>query len=102
LINLTVNAIQAMSSSSRRELKVSSRLQDGELEIAIADTGAGIPEDVRQQIFEPFFTTKPEGHGTGLGLPTVLLVVERHTGTLNLSSEAGAGTTFTVRLPTVS
>jgi signal transduction histidine kinase len=102
LINLTVNAIQAMSSSSRRELKVSSRLQDGELEIAIADTGAGIPEDVRQQIFEPFFTTKPEGHGTGLGLPTVLMAVERHKGTLNLSSEADAGTTFTVRLPTVS
>ena len=65
----------------------------------MADTGPGIPEAIQATIFEPFITTKPEGQGTGLGLSTVLMVVERHNGRINFTTKAGAGTTFRIHLP---
>jgi signal transduction histidine kinase len=100
LINLVVNAIQAMEGGGC--LRVTSRLQGEEVEILVADTGPGIPDDVQARIFEPFFTTKPEGRGTGLGLSTVQMVVERHRGKVDFSSKPGDGTTFRMMLPAVS
>jgi signal transduction histidine kinase len=65
--------------------------------VAIADSGPGIPLDVRDRIFEPFFTTKHRG--TGLGLPTARRVVERHRGTLDVECPPSGGTLVTVTLP---
>jgi signal transduction histidine kinase len=98
LINLAVNAIQAMDDGG--VLTVGSALCGGEVEISVADTGPGIPEEIRSTIFEPFVTTKPEGRGTGLGLSTVLMVVERHKGKIDFDTTPGKGTTFRILLPT--
>jgi two-component system, NtrC family, sensor kinase len=94
-LNIAVNACEAMGSSGR--LRVSTRTHDGAVEIVFADTGPGIPPERMSQIFDPFFTTKEKG--TGLGLSVVYGIVERHGGVVDVKSEAGAGTTFTVRLP---
>ncbi len=97
LINLVINAIQAMNGGGT--LRVATALDADKVEITVADTGAGIPEAIQATIFEPFFTTKPEGQGTGLGLSTVLMVVERHKGKIDFTSRPGAGTTFRIQLP---
>jgi signal transduction histidine kinase len=97
LINLIVNATHAMSDKGGR-LTVTSSLKGQEVEIGVADTGSGIPEHIQHKIFEPFVTTKPEGQGTGLGLSTVLMVVERHKGRISFTTAPGAGTTFRILL----
>ena len=97
LINLVVNAIHAMQGGGT--LTVGTAARGAQVEIAVADTGHGVPEEIRSAIFEPFFTTKPEGKGTGLGLATVLMIVERHGGRIDLDSAPGRGTTFRLVLP---
>ena len=67
--------------------------------VLVADTGAGIPEPVREHLFEPFFTTKSAERGSGLGLSTSAAIVKRHGGFLSVRSEVGAGTVFEVYLP---
>lgn len=99
LINLVVNAAHAMAARELRVLRVSSRAAGEHVEIAVSDTGTGIPEHLQPTIFEPFTTTKPEGQGTGLGLSTVLMVVERHRGRIDFETHAGLGTTFVVAIP---
>ena len=70
------------------------------MEIRIQDTGAGIPEAVRNRIFEPFFTTKEIGKGTGQGLAIARsVVVDKHAGTIRFDTEEGKGTIFIVRMP---
>jgi signal transduction histidine kinase len=101
LINLIVNALQAMDETGGT-LTVASSLAGDHVEIAVTDTGTGIPSEVQPTIFEPFFTTKPEGKGTGLGLSTVLMIIERHGGTIDFDSRPRKGTTFRVRLPTLA
>jgi two-component system NtrC family sensor kinase len=67
--------------------------------VSISDTGAGIPAELVGKVFDPFFTTKPVGEGTGLGLSICHKIVEDHNGSINLVSEEGRGTTFSIRLP---
>ncbi|MHC5210711.1 MAG: ATP-binding protein, partial [Planctomycetota bacterium] len=66
--------------------------------VEVADTGTGIPPDLRETIFRPFFTTKERGEGTGLGLPTARRIIELHGGSLALAESSAAGTVFRVRL----
>ena len=96
LINLVVNAVHAMEGGGT--LQIATAARNGHVEIAVADTGPGIPSEIQPTIFEPFFTTKPEGKGTGLGLSTVLMIVERHKGRIEFTSAPG-GTTFRITLP---
>jgi C4-dicarboxylate-specific signal transduction histidine kinase len=98
IINLVVNAIQAMGDKSGGRLSVRSARRGDEVEIAVVDTGPGVPEAIRHSLFEPFVTTKAEGKGTGLGLSTVLMIVERHRGRIDFASSA-QGTTFRISLP---
>jgi two-component system, cell cycle sensor histidine kinase and response regulator CckA len=72
------------------------------LKIEVTDTGIGMEESVRQHIFEPFFTTKPSGKGTGLGLPVVYGLMQNHKGFVDVNSEPGIGTTFTLFFPVPS
>ncbi|MBI1987352.1 MAG: HAMP domain-containing histidine kinase [Nitrospinae bacterium] len=65
----------------------------------VEDTGTGIPEGNREKIFQPFFTTKEEGRGTGLGLSICMGLVRSHGGEIEVESEPGQGTRFTIRLP---
>jgi signal transduction histidine kinase len=101
LINLVINAVHAMAEKGGT-LTVTSSRRGSEVEITVADEGAGVPESIRGRLFEPFVTTKPEGKGTGLGLSTVLMVLERHQGQVDFTTEEGHGTIFVVRLPAVS
>ena len=103
-VNLIVNAAHAMESQrpKRGRLRVASRVRSEarEIEIAISDTGGGIPLDVQGRIFEPFFTTKEVGQGTGQGLAiSRAVIVDHHAGSLTFETVPGAGTTFYVRLP---
>jgi signal transduction histidine kinase len=67
--------------------------------ITVADTGCGIPSEVRDRVLEPFFTTKPVGQGTGLGLSIAFSIVKKHEGTLALEDAPGGGTLATITLP---
>ncbi|MDJ0962217.1 MAG: HAMP domain-containing sensor histidine kinase [Acidimicrobiia bacterium] len=104
ILNTVVNAAHAIETVQEQTgemgtIRITTRV-DGEVaEIAIADTGAGIPEEVRDRIFEPFFTTKGVGKGSGQGLPIAKSIVEKHGGTFTFESEIGKGTTFFIRLP---
>ncbi len=95
LLNLVVNAIQAMPEGGRLEILARDRGDD--VEISVSDTGCGIPPEVREKIFDPFFTTK--AGGTGLGLSICERIVSGFGGLLTVTSEVGEGTTFTVALP---
>lgn len=99
LVNLLMNAAQAMPDDANGEITLATLVDDGYVQLTVSDNGSGIPEDVRTQIFNPFFTTKPVGTGTGLGLSIVYGIIEQHKGTIALDSTMGEGTTFTIRLP---
>jgi signal transduction histidine kinase len=96
-MNLLVNAAQAVSDHG--EVGIATRFDEDSVIVAISDNGTGIPEDQLSRIFDPFFTTKPVGEGTGLGLSISYGIIERHRGTINVESQLGVGTTFTVRIP---
>jgi two-component system NtrC family sensor kinase len=96
-MNLLVNAAHAIEKQGT--ITVRTRAEGGSACVSITDTGCGIPEEIRSRIFEPFFTTKDVGKGTGLGLSISYDIVKRHGGSLEVDSEVGRGTTFTVRLP---
>jgi two-component system NtrC family sensor kinase len=96
-MNILLNACDAMPSGGT--LTLTSHVFSGsrEVDIGVADTGAGIPPEILSRIFDPFFTTKEMG--TGLGLSVVYGIVEKHGGTMRVTSVAGQGTTMTIRLP---
>jgi len=96
-LNIINNAVYAMKNGGSLTLR--STVEGTTVRIAFEDTGPGIPAEVLGRIFDPFFTTKPEVSGTGLGLSVSLGIVQSHGGTIDVRSELGAGTTFTVTLP---
>ena len=98
-LNLLVNAAQSID--GRGTITVSTGCSDDSVWIKIADSGKGIEPAHLKRIFEPFFTTKPVGVGTGLGLSVSYSIVRRHGGSLEVDSEVGKGTTFTIRLPVI-
>jgi two-component system cell cycle sensor histidine kinase/response regulator CckA len=112
LLNLTVNARDAMPKGGQIIIKTSavefdevtalqiSQARAGSFAcLSVSDAGCGISPEIRSRIFEPFFTTKDVGKGTGLGLATVFGIVHQHKGWINVYSEVGQGTTFRVYLP---
>ena len=107
LLNLFNNAFHAVQEKKKRlgddiqpQVRVSTALRNGGVEIRISDNGTGIPEAVKAKIFQPFFTTKPTGQGTGLGLSLAYdIVTKGHGGSLDVETTEGQGTTFVVRLP---
>jgi two-component system NtrC family sensor kinase len=97
--NIILNAYQAMPEGG--ELRITSCLQNGEVQAIFGDSGMGIPPENIRHVFDPFFTTKEVGEGTGLGLSVSYGIVKQHGGTIEVQSENGAGATFTVKLPAV-
>jgi len=95
LLNLLLNAIQSMDKPGT--IRVSLEQDEEAVRIVVADEGKGIPPEHLPNIFRPFFTTK--GHGTGLGLSLARRIVESHGGYIDVTSEVGRGTQFTIRLP---
>jgi len=102
-LNLFVNALDAMPGGGRLTISARAAGSAGEepptLTVEVADTGCGIPRDIRQRVFEPFLTTKPDGKGTGLGLSICLGLVRSNGGTIELESEPGHGTRVLLQLP---
>ncbi|MEW6751207.1 MAG: ATP-binding protein [Candidatus Latescibacterota bacterium] len=96
-LNILTNAQQAIVGKGR--ITLSTQRRDGEVRVAITDTGTGITPENLKRIFEPGFTTKEAGAGTGLGLSICKQIVEEHGGRIEVESELGRGTTFTVVLP---
>ncbi len=99
LMNLLINARDAVLEGSERRVAVRLESAGGWHRLEVSDRGPGIPLEVQPRIFDPFFTTKPVGQGTGLGLSLSQQIVERHGGTLTVSSQPGYGSLFTVSLP---
>ena len=106
ILNLVINAAHAIAEAlpatgaQKGLIRIATRAADGFAEIAVTDSGTGIPEAIRSRIFDPFFTTKAVGKGTGQGLAIAYaVIVEQHGGTIDLASEMGKGTMFILRLP---
>ncbi len=97
LVNIVVNAIQAMPDGGK--LTIRTNASDRFVSLTVEDTGVGMSEKVVRQIFLPFFTTKDVGQGTGLGLPVVHGIVTSHNGSINVDSKVGQGTKFEIQLP---
>jgi len=96
-MNLLVNAAQAIEHFG--EIIIKTWHDGGNIFISISDTGHGMSEEIKNRIFEPFFTTKDVGKGTGLGLSITYDIIKKHNGEITVESEAGKGSTFTVKIP---
>ncbi|MGD8396362.1 MAG: ATP-binding protein, partial [Candidatus Eiseniibacteriota bacterium] len=99
LMNLLLNAIEALPEGGEVTISSDTERRDGYLAFDVADNGPGIPEHVMSRIFDPFFTTKPKGKGTGLGLSVSRGIVRKLGGYLFVQSRLGEGSIFTVLLP---
>ena len=95
VLNLVLNAVEAMPNGGQLQLTLSRR---GEMaEITVGDTGKGIPTENKQKVFQLFFTTRPGG--SGIGLASTFRIVQLHNGSIDFTSEVGRGTTFRIELP---
>jgi signal transduction histidine kinase len=101
-LNLLTNAMDATPAGGTVAVTTRAVPESGEVELAVSDTGPGIPPADRDRIFEPFFTTKPAGRGTGLGLFVTGQIVRDHKGRIELVSPAGGGARLVVRLPALA
>ena len=99
-LNLFINAIQAMPQGGRLSATACPWDHGSAVKVEVSDTGVGIDAENLPHIFDPFFTTKEVGKGTGLGLSVTYGIVQKHGGTIEVNSEKGRGTTFTIILPT--
>jgi signal transduction histidine kinase len=104
ILNIVVNAAHALEppnagSAEKGQITIASWSSASNAFVSIADTGHGMPAEIRDRVFEPFFTTKAVGKGSGQGLAIAHSIVEQHGGALTFESEVGAGTTFMIRLP---
>ncbi|MDD3447146.1 MAG: ATP-binding protein, partial [Zavarzinia sp.] len=100
LLNLIRNAIEAMQDAAKRSLLIStSRREDGQALISVADTGSGLAEEVRQRLFHPFLTTKPQGMGVGLSISRS--IVDSHGGRIWAEANVPNGTIFRFTLPPI-
>jgi signal transduction histidine kinase len=97
IMNLVANAIDAIA--ERGAITITTGADDSGYRIAVADTGQGIPDEIRDRVVEPFFTTKPVGQGTGLGLSITYSIAKKHGGELELRPREGGGTVATIRFP---
>ena len=98
ILNLIVNAIDACPTGGKVIVRTRSA-PGNKVELEVADSGTGIPPEIRDKIFDPFFTTKPPGQGTGLGLSICHGIIADHGGSIRVESAVGKGTTFIVTLP---
>ncbi len=96
-VNLIINAEQVIKDQG--VISLSTRQEDDTAIVEIKDNGHGMSDDVLQKIFEPFFTTKAVGSGTGLGLSIAYGIMEKHNGSISVSSVLGEGSIFTLKLP---
>jgi signal transduction histidine kinase len=99
-MNMIMNAIQAIREKGTITVTTQQLPAERKVRVEIADTGPGIPSELRHLIFDPFFTTKEVGKGTGLGLAISATIVEKHQGTITVESEEGQGARFIIVLPT--
>jgi two-component system NtrC family sensor kinase len=99
LLNLMINATDAMEHAPKRELRIHVWEDMGQAVLDVADSGHGIKAEHLSRIFDPFFTTKPPNRGTGLGLSVCLSIVRQHKGRIAVDSTVGVGTRFRIRLP---
>jgi len=98
-MNILSNGIHANKDREQGGISISTRREDDWAVVRISDTGCGMPPEVISHIFNPFFTTKQVGEGTGLGLSISHGIIEDHGGKIEVESEVGRGTTFTLRIP---
>lgn len=99
LLALMMNAIDAMPQGGNLWLTTTANREKNQVEVVVRDDGSGIPPEILPRIFEPFLTTKETGRGVGLGLAISHSILDRHNGNIEVQSELGHGTTFTVTLP---
>ena len=97
--NLLNNAVYALKGKQGGTIRIGTSHVDGYVAVSLGDNGCGIPPDEIEKVFMPFYTTKPTGQGTGLGLASAYGIIDGLGGEISLTSEQGAGTVFTVRLP---
>jgi signal transduction histidine kinase len=96
--NLLKNALDSVGNEG--EIRVATRVVDGDIEVVVEDNGVGLPAEIREHVFEPFFTTKEIGKGTGLGLAVCYQVMEQHGGSIRLDMSYKSGARFVLTLPT--
>ena len=98
-MNIIINAAEAMDGKGKLSLRTSMNTDRTHIEIKISDTGHGIKEEDKKRLFEPFFSTKEVGKGTGLGLAISYSIIQKHQGTIEVESQEGKGSAFTIKLP---
>jgi len=99
VLNLLLNAAEATQAKRERRVMVATAPGRGEVVLTVSDNGEGIPPENLTKVFDPFFTTKSEGKGVGLGLAVSYGIIQAHGGDIEVKSQVGEGTTFTVTLP---